>query len=135
IILHVGEVDVLAIAGVAHEAAGKEMGVAQQDKLMIRQVKVHEQIDFLANADSGVAARVATNGDGGRVVQSVLCVIQVESVVLRLYRDPVGGEKHELTVDIVDVLPPHQVDVAKIVVTEGKQLIESVMSVSSAGTA
>ena len=49
-------------------------------------------------------------------------------MVLRASRDPVRREEDELRGQVVDILPAHDVGLALIVVAEGEQLVERVVS-------
>jgi hypothetical protein len=90
------------------------------------QLEVGRGVQLLANVGARLAGRVETHGgvSGRRPIQRIAGLVQSENVVLEKAGNPLGRIYRGLEVQVVDVFPSNGVDVAKVVVTEGKLLIE-----------
>src|SRR5207245_8426671 len=94
---------------------------------MLTQVEIGDQIDFITHIGPGPAGGIAANGRAAGVVQRVAGGVEPKDMILHHRESPLGRVEGKLHVQIIDILPPDQVQEAEVVMYERKELIESAM--------
>ena len=51
--------------------SGEELGVAQEDVLVLAQVEIRNQVDFVADVGAGAAGGIAADGGAAGVIERV----------------------------------------------------------------
>lgn len=93
---------------------------------MTTEMKIDRKIYFISNMATRLAGNIAYRPCPGRVIQVIPFIRQIKTMVLAEKCHPWLRMQSELGIEIVDILPPYLVDIAKIIVTERKKLVERI---------
>ena len=111
---------------VFEKAAAKELRIAQHHVGIIGEVKIHHDVELVADVRSCRTSCVATNGNTASVVKSIVAFVEPEVVILQPECYPIARIEIQMGVEIVDILAADLVCPAEIVMPERVEMIECV---------
>lgn len=133
LVLQIKQFRRLAVTGVLEEGTGEKFGIPDKNVLVVSNVEVDQKVDFISHVRPRGSRWIDPDWNSCCVKKWRVLAVESEVVILRQEGDPVGGICDELSVKIVNVLATDKIEVAHVVVAEGKELVESIETVPRSG--